>query len=107
MDYMELIIFAVSMGTGVICGAVLGIQFLRMPQEIKLKPAKKKKRKLDKNEMPGKDSLLKSRMNGKQGSWTSFTCSTDHEDEESHIAVSRKKQNEAYRYAKRKKRQSK
>lgn len=111
MEIWTVILFVTGCGIGIILGGVLSLSFLSRSRNRKKKDAEPGKEKQkgefkdhqEPDEEPAQEGLLQKRLGKKKGTWTELNCSADDVSEEDHIKDSRKKQNDAYRYAKRKK----
>ena len=116
MDMFTIILFVLGLGTGILFGGFLAIEgasgFQRVGKlmgNVREKGRPEKKENSEESieeweEEPEEFGLLKERLGKKKGTWTELNCSADEQSEEVHIKGSRKKQNDAYRYFKRKKR---
>lgn len=116
MDMFTIIIFVFGLGTGILFGGFLAIEGAsgfqragRLMGNVRAKGRPEKKGNSEESieeweEEPEGAGLLKERLGKKKGTWTELNCSADEQSEEVHIKGSRKKQNDAYRYFKRKKR---
>lgn len=108
-EYVFMLIFAAAVTTGLIAGIIAALYCFRPSKGTEYKPKhKKKKSKRKKNtdtqtQEPAEENRLKKRLGKEKDSWTSFNCMADGTDEQQHIQNSRKKEDGAYQYIKRKK----
>lgn len=111
-EYLYYMLFAFGTVGGLVLGIITGLWVISDSAKPSIgRHVKKKKRNLNRysifsgrknNEATGKEGgLLKHRIASDKSSWTEFTCIADNADEKSYIEKSRRKEERAYRYAKR------
>lgn len=111
-QYLYYMFFAFGTIAGLVLGIISGIWVISDSTKPSIgRHVKKKKHNLNRysifnsrknNAATGKEGgLLKHRIASDKNSWTEFTCIADNADEKSYIEKSRRKEERAYRYAKR------
>lgn len=108
-EYAYFMILAIGMAGGLVCGMLSGIWVMAVE---KVPRRHEKRKKIGKMETPGiikkirhdtkpDEGVLKRRIAPEKSSWTEINCNADMIDEKEYINQSRKKEDRAYRYAKR------
>ena len=109
-EYVFMATLASGSALGLLGGMATAIFFLSINGN-KKKPAHAGKKKGDSSFLKKKNidltkkekrNLLQKRLKKEKTSWTDFTCMADNKDTAGHIRRSRKKENRAYEYLKRK-----